>query len=136
MPVENVLEVADLGGVRAVPGARPEVLGVRNLRGQILPVVDLARLLGIGRAAVQPANGSRARPGADQRARPGLVLVAEFGGKQVGFALDEVRWVGELGAPTQDAGSDLLAGAVLSGKELVGVIDVRQVFASLDGTAQ
>ena len=49
IPVEHVLEIADLGQVRAVPGARPELLGVRNLRGQILPVSDLARLLEIPR---------------------------------------------------------------------------------------
>ena len=47
MPVEHVLEVAEIGLVRAVPRARPEMLGVWNLRGQILPVVDLAQLLGI-----------------------------------------------------------------------------------------
>jgi chemotaxis signal transduction protein len=117
IPVENVLEVADLGEVRAVPGAPPKVLGIRNLRGQILPVVDLALLLGIAR-----------------QGRPRLLLVAESGGCQTGFAVDEVRWVGELGPRTQDAESDLLVGAVLSGSDLVGVIDVGQLFGSLAGT--
>jgi chemotaxis signal transduction protein len=116
MPVENVLEVADLGQVRAVPGARPEMLGVRNRRGQILPVVDLALLLGIARTAP-----------------PILLLVAEAKGCQAGFAIDEVSWVGDLPDPAEDTESDMLGGAVLSEGDLIGVIDVPRVFDSLEG---
>jgi two-component system chemotaxis response regulator CheV len=125
MPVEHVLEVAELGQVTAVPSARPELLGVRNVRGQLLPVADLARLLGITRTAP---------PGIGQTAQPGLLLVAEAGGKQAGFAVDEVSGVGELADPAEDTESDLLAGAVLSEGDLIGVIDVPRVFDSLDGT--
>ena len=56
LPVEHVLEVADIGLVRAVPRARPELLGVWNRRGRILPVVDLAQLLGITQPAA-PGTG-------------------------------------------------------------------------------
>jgi chemotaxis signal transduction protein len=125
MPVEHVLEVAELGQVTAVPSARPELLGVRNVRGQLLPVADLARLLGITRTAP---------PGIGQTAQPGLLLVAEAGGQQAGFAVDEVSGVGELADPAEDTESDLLAGAVLSEGDLIGVIDVPRVFDSLDGT--
>ena len=66
MPIEHVLEVADLGQLTAVPGAGPEMLGVRNLHGQILPVVDLAPLLGIPRrcrrAACSSPRPEAARP--------------------------------------------------------------------------
>ena len=47
VPIGNVVEIAILGDLTTVPGARPEILGVRNLRGQILPVIDLAQLLGL-----------------------------------------------------------------------------------------
>ena len=46
LPVADVLEVAELGEVTPVPGAGAAVLGVRNLRGQVLPVVDLATVFG------------------------------------------------------------------------------------------
>ncbi|MGC1286109.1 MAG: chemotaxis protein CheW [Streptosporangiaceae bacterium] len=129
MPVEHVLEAAGLGRVRAVPGARRELLGIRTLRGQILPVVDLARLLGVHRTAA-----------------PTRLLVAEARGFRVGFAIDEVNGIGdlgdlaelgetgELGMPAEGAESGLLAGATLSDGELVGVLDVPRVFDSLDGT--
>lgn len=119
MPVQHVLEVAGFRAVTAVPGSQPEVLGILNLRGQILPVVDLALLLGI------PRTGP-----------PQRLLVAESAGRQAGFALDEVRWVGELADPDQETESDLLVGATLTGAELIGVIDVPHVFDSLTGVPQ
>jgi purine-binding chemotaxis protein CheW len=123
MPVEHVLEAAELGQVRAVPGARPEVLGIKSMRSQILPVVDLARLLGVHRAAP-----------------PGRLLVVEARDFRVGFAIDEVTGIGDLGEPEEpeeadgDTESRLLAGSTLSDGELVGVVDVPRVFDSLDGT--
>jgi chemotaxis signal transduction protein len=115
MPVEHVLEIADLGQVRAVPGARPELLGVRNLRGQILPVVDLALLLEIPRTAP-----------------PRRLLVAEAGGRRAGFAIDEVSGVGELADPAEETESGLLVGALWGEGDLIGVIDVPRVFDSLE----
>jgi chemotaxis signal transduction protein len=115
MPVEHVLEVADLGQVRAVPGARPELLGVRNLRGRILPVVDLALVLEIPRTAP-----------------PGRLLVAEAGGRRAGFAIDEVSGVGELPDPAEETESDLLVGALFGEGDLIGVIDLPRVFDSLE----
>jgi chemotaxis signal transduction protein len=119
IPVDHVLEVAELGVVRAVAGARPELLGIRNLRGQILPVADLALLLGIPRTTP-----------------PARLLVAEAGGHQAGFAIDEVTGVGGLADPTEETESGLLMGATLSEGDLVGVIDVPRVFDSLAGTQQ
>jgi len=120
MPVEHVLEAADLGQVRAVPGARRELLGISNLRGQLLPVVDLAAVLGVQRVAP-----------------PRRLLVTEAEGFQVGFAIDEVRGIGDVGEleePAAGAGPGLLLGATLSDGELVGVVDVPRVFDALDGT--
>jgi purine-binding chemotaxis protein CheW len=115
MPVEHVLEVSALGQVTAVPGARRELLGIKNRRGQILPVFDLALLLGIRRTAP-----------------PARLLVAEADGHRVGFAIDAVSGIGELPDATEDTESDLLAGAALSGSDLIGLIDVSRVFDSLE----
>jgi purine-binding chemotaxis protein CheW len=114
MPVEHVIEVADLGPLRAVPGARPELLGVRNIRGHVLPVVDLALLLGV----------TRTMP-------PRRLLVAEAAGQRACFAIDEVTEVGEMAEPAEEAESDLLTGATLAGGDLVGIIDVPGTFRSL-----
>ena len=115
LPVEHVLEVAELGEVTPVPGAQRSVLGVRNLRGQILPIVDLASVFGI--------EGS---------GRPQRVLVAESGGHRAGFAIDEVSDIEQLPDAVDETESDLLVGAALTNDELVGVVDVRRLFQSLE----
>jgi chemotaxis protein histidine kinase CheA len=117
IPVGHVLEVAELGKVAVVPRARPEMLGVRNVRGQILPVIDLALLLG----------------GIPRTAVPGRLVVAEDGARRAAFAVDQVNGVGELGDPTEETVSDLLAGAILADGSLIGVIDMPRVFAALQG---
>jgi two-component system, chemotaxis family, chemotaxis protein CheV len=114
VPVENVREITPLGDLTAVPGALPEVLGVCNLRGQILPVADLALILGL------PASTS-----------PALLLVAEAGGLQAGLAVDAVSTVSELAGPAEAAGSGLLTGSALAGGDLIGFIDMTQIFGAL-----
>jgi purine-binding chemotaxis protein CheW len=112
--VEHVLEVSELGEIAPVPGAHGSVLGVRNLRGEVLPVFDLAAVFGIAR------NGT-----------PKRLLVAEQGGRRAGFAVDEVTDVGVLADAEEATESEYLAGAVLDDGELVGVVDLERVFAAL-----
>jgi chemotaxis signal transduction protein len=119
MPVEHVIEVADLGAVAPVPGAPPEILGVTDLRGQIVPVVDLAMLLGV----------SRTQP-------PRRMLLVEALGGRAGFAIDEVIDVAELAEPAEETDGDLLCGATLAGGELIGVVDVTRVFERLERPGQ
>ena len=114
VPVGHVLEVAELGTVTAVPGAPALILGLRSLRGQLLPVIDLAAMLGLTRSAP-----------------PARLLVVEAAGQRAGFAVDEVTEVGEIPEPAEETRSSLLAGATLTGGELIGVLDVPRVFGAL-----
>jgi len=115
VPVEQVSEVAALGPVRPVPGSGPELVGVCNLRGQIVPVVDLALLLGVARAAP-----------------PGGLLVTDIAGRRAGFAIDGVSAVCELQDPADDAPSELLVGTALAEDCLIGVLDVPRVLDLLE----
>ncbi len=72
--VERVREVVVFEEITRVPLAPPPVLGVANLRGEVLPIVDVRRLLGVA---------SR-RP---QRFTKALVLAT---GVTVAVAIDEV----------------------------------------------
>jgi len=114
VPIHNVVEIATLGDLTAVPGTRPEILGVLNLRGLILPVIDLAQLLGLN--PVTP---------------PRQLLVAESGSAQAGFAIDEVCHVGELPEPSEGAESEFLLGTMIHDGELLAVIDFPLIFNSL-----
>lgn len=114
VPVGNVLEVAHLGGLTAVPGTGPAVLGVRNLQGQVLPVFDLARVLGVPRGGPAPC-----------------LVVAEQGGRLAGLAVDEVTGVTPLTGDVQAADADYLSQAILGEGSLIGVVDVVRVFEAL-----
>jgi chemotaxis signal transduction protein len=118
VPVGHVVAIRELGEGPAVPGAGPAMLGVRNVRGQVVPVADLAALLGVRR-----------------RAPAGLMLIAEAGGLRVGLAIDQVTDVGELpepGEPGEPSEPGLLSGTIMTGGELLGVIDVPGVLAALE----
>lgn len=125
IPVMNVVEIVGLGQLTAVPGARDEILGIRNLHGQIVPVIALARVLGTASLA-----GRRGASGPGPRSP---LLVAEAAGIRAGFAVDQVVDVGELPDPTEETESEFLVGTMLHKGELIGVLDVAAIFAWLRG---
>ena len=94
------------------------MLGVRNLRGRVLPVFDLARLFGVS------GDGP-----------PSTLVVAEHNGRQAGLAIDEVTDVGELLETAAETELGLSRGSTLEDGKLVGVIDASRVFAALEGNA-
>ena len=74
-PREDVREVTVPPRLTRIPGAKPWLLGVANVRGNLLPVTDLAQLLDLPRAA-------------ENRNQRVMVLNAE--GLPAGFLVDEV----------------------------------------------
>lgn len=74
-PREDVREVIALPQLTRVPGARPWLLGVANVRGGLLPVCDLHRLLGEEHQSL---------------ARNSRVLVYNSDRIPAGFLVDEV----------------------------------------------
>jgi purine-binding chemotaxis protein CheW len=118
LPVDEVLEVAEFEGVTAVPGSAPAVLGVRNLRGAVLPVVDLAGVLGLPRA------------GAPER-----IVVAAEGGRTAGLAVDSVAGVEALPDASEPTDSPYLGGAALTDGALVGLVDLGAVLDAAQGAA-
>ena len=114
MPIENVLEVAELGDLSMVPGASAGVLGVRNFHGQVLPVFDLAQVLCI------PHEG-----------RPPRLVVTNQGGLLAGLAVDDVTDVAPLEGELEPTEAEYLTNATLEDGVLVGVVDVARVYVAL-----
>lgn len=112
LPVERVLEVAETGAVTPVPGAPAHIVGVRNLRGEVLPVVDLTSAIGLG-------------PGAgDGRDR---IVVLEAAGRRAGLAVDGLIGVTELPEVTEQPGQRFVHATAVVDGELVGVLEAGAV---------
>lgn len=72
---EDVVEIVQLPAVTPVPGAQPWMLGVANVRGNLLPVVDLKQFL----------EGTRTVVHENQR-----MLVVRQSGGNVAVLIDEL----------------------------------------------
>jgi len=111
LPVEQVLEVAEPGDLAPVPGAPAQIVGVQNLRGQVVPVISLATLLGL------PAE------------EPGRIVVTELGARRAGLSVQSVLDVGELPDSCEPTESPYLCGAALIDGTLVGLLDVDAILS-------
>ena len=81
VPVTRVQEIVRLQPITIIPRAPEYVLGMTNLRGQVIPVIDLVKRLGLGQ--VQQTKASR-------------IMVAELPGQMVGMMVDNVISVAQL----------------------------------------
>ena len=115
VPIGDVLEITDFGQIAALPGAPAGVLGLRNLHGRVLPVIDVAGLLGLA-----------------SEARPQRIVVAEHGGRLAGLAVDRVTDVEALPDGEEEATAPHVRGAALVTGTLVGAIDVGSVLDAVE----
>lgn len=76
--IAAVREVVPWTKPTAVPDAPPAVEGVVDLRGEVFPVIELARLFGT----------QRSHTDADSR-----IIIMEMNGHQAGFVVDDVTEV-------------------------------------------
>jgi purine-binding chemotaxis protein CheW len=84
VPSENVLEVIRTGPLTPLPRTPSFLLGVTGHRGEVIPVMDMLRLLGKGEARVGPRT--RLFIGTSGNYRVGVVADAVLGLKRVPVA--------------------------------------------------
>ena len=117
----DIMEVREIRGwtpATALPQAPPYVRGVINLRGAVLPIVDLGARLGLG--AAEPTARH-------------VIMVAQVQNQVVGLLVDAVSDIltvtDDMVQPTPDVASDMVRAFVRG----LLAIDGRMVsFISLD----
>ncbi len=75
IPAAQIQEVVQMGGVTPVHHAPPCIVGIRNLRGRIVTVIDLGMRLELGQA---------------QREAESRILIVDSEGELVGLLVDRV----------------------------------------------
>jgi two-component system chemotaxis response regulator CheV len=118
--VFKVREITVMPTIVPIAGAAPNILGVTNIRGQIIPVIDLAAITGC-----KPKNGAN------------ILLVTEYARTTQGFAVEEVdeivrlEWNQVLSAESTAGGNVITSIARLDGNvdnsRLAQVLDVEQI---------
>ncbi len=120
VPIHLVREIIRVADVTRVPEAPPHIRGVTNLRGRILPVVEIRTRLGL--PAAVPTARSR-------------IVVVESRGRVLGILVDAVRQVLKLPVdvvlppPPEvvSAQADYFRGVARLGARLVILLDLDKV---------
>lgn len=120
--IEAVKEVVNWSRPTRVPEAPPMVEGVIDLRGDVVPVIDLAKRLKV----------ERHRAPAEAR-----IMVLELAGKQIGLVVDEVTEVLKIrpeqfsppSPVTRSADDPIVQGVIKVDGRLLVLIEARQIVA-------
>lgn len=123
VPVDEVLQILRHENVMEIPKAPPFVEGVINLRGDVVPVVNLRERLSVPKEA---------------EAKKPRIVVTQVEGRMYGLAVDEVRDVVEIDdAAVHDdqaspfgVRSEFIRGIAKRGDSLYMVLDLPGIFRS------
>jgi purine-binding chemotaxis protein CheW len=119
----SVQEINRMMALTRVPQSPPEVEGVINLRGKIIPVVDLRKRFGMAEAA---------------RSEQSRIVVVEVHGRTIGFIVDRVNEVlrisGKIVEPAPNmvcsVDSDFIAGVGKLEDRLLILLDLGRLFSA------
>jgi len=110
-PIEQVREVVKVPKITLVPNGQAFVVGVMNLRGQIVPVIDLEKLFDL--------------PAASQTAAQHIVVSEDAGHIPFGVQVDQVLEVLRVSADTIKPTPKMVT-ARISSDYLDGVVILEQ----------
>ncbi len=120
--VLQVQEIRNYSRVTPIPNTPPSVKGVMNLRGAVIPIVDLRRKFDL--PETEPNQFT-------------VIIVVNVSDKVMGLVVDTVSDVLDITSdaiePAPDLGgvdTSFLTGLAKSGERLVALLDVEQLLCS------
>jgi purine-binding chemotaxis protein CheW len=120
VPVLRSREIVRVGDITRIPEAPPHIRGVFNLRGRILPIVDLRTRLGLTPAVLTPKS---------------RIILVDAHGRQLSLLVDAVARMARVRAsavkpPPADvlsAYTDYVTGVAQLGERLIILLDLDKV---------
>jgi purine-binding chemotaxis protein CheW len=122
-PVNNVVEVAAMVELVSVSDDRPEVIGVANRRGSVLPMLDLRLVMGCTATPIDEWT---------------LFVVTTSENGTIGFVVDEIQQVEYI--PVEQLHQSAAAGKYIHGiisyeQRLIQVIDLDLLIVAYSSSA-
>lgn len=127
--VFKIREIVPMQNITTAVGTKPPIMGMVNLRGQIIPVVDLSHVMNC-----KPATGLN------------ILLVTQYSRSTQAFAVESVdeivrlEWSQVMSAEANTGGKFITSIARLDVGELAGklvqVLDVEQIIYDISPTAR
>ena len=124
--IMDVKEIVKLQNVRFIPNAPYYVEGIINLRGEIIPIIDLHKRFKIQSGAVS----------ADADVNDGGFIILNIEGSQIGIIIDKVERVVSVKAedvkePPQmlsGIGSEYIEGVIRQEQGYLIMLNIRKLF--------
>jgi purine-binding chemotaxis protein CheW len=129
VPITGVHQIIRDVPITRVPNVSPHVEGVLNLRGVVVPIIDLKHVLGLGTRSL----------GDEHR-----LIIMDHRNRMVGFSADRVGGVFQFDESLMQAAPDVVLarvsgrfvrGVVRRGESIVILLDFQEVLSSHDLSA-
>lgn len=118
VPVGSVREIRGWQPATPLPNAAPHVVGVLNLRGAIIAVYDLRKVIGLG--STEPTRST-------------VTIVVDTGDRHIGLLADAVSDIltiapdGQRDPPATDMGTALVRKLLVREDSVISLINVAAV---------
>jgi len=119
LSIDEVLEILRFQTITPVPGIREHIEGAINLRGKIIPIVNLYKRFHL---EVQEQSGSKKR-----------IIIVEGLGEPIGIMVDEVMMVTYIEDtniekfPSMNVEEDCLKAIAKLDDQVIGILEVKKV---------
>lgn len=121
--INNVREVVKMLKVTPLPSSKEFIEGVINMRGEVIPVIDLRKRFGLGEGERNEAN---------------RIIITEMGSQMFGLIVDAVSEVARLSneqiqeAPAQVAGgkTELIKGVGKINDRMIIILDIEHILSA------
>lgn len=123
--IANVQEINRMTEVTKVPGAPPYIMGIVNLRGNVIPALDLRKLFKLPEKQVSDAT---------------RIIIVDYDGKKTGIVVDSVSEVLRFEKSLVEAPPEVLSSGIDSdyvegvgklndGKRMILILDIGKVLS-------
>ncbi len=127
--IMDVDEIVPIQEIRQIPNAPKYVAGILNLRGAIVPIINLHRRFQLQRVELSK----------EDRLLSGIVVV-DINGMRLGIIIDRVSRVVTIDKPQiqpppqmiSGIGAEYIQGVVNEGEHYLVILDIRRLFEPLE----